>query len=191
LAAYPPATPARQPLPGPEEPAADTETAKADPEPAKPTERLAEEVFGQTLEQIAGELFRGRYENASLVWGERTRDAALAVAPERLADVRADLAAAQGMADRVLASFAQDRGKTVSVQLRTGKVSLLVESVANGRVYGSTQVEQGKFGQSFTPAELAPKEILSRLGPPEDKDRQGVLPGQPRRLGGGLPALAE
>jgi hypothetical protein len=29
-------------------------------------------------------------------------------------------------------------------------------------------VEQGKFGQSFTPAELATKEFLSRLGPAAD-----------------------
>jgi hypothetical protein len=168
LAAQLPRTPARGMDAETEEFQRPLEQPAPDQPEIRPAEQLADEVFAQLLDSVATELFRGRYDVASATWAERTRNAALAVDPERLAAVRMDLQNALHMPERVLASFLQDRGKRVNVQLRTNKVAILVEGVANGKVHGSTLVAQGEFRQSFTPAELSPKEFQTRLGPEND-----------------------
>ncbi len=140
----------------------------AQPDAGATTAQLANEVFRQILDQVAAELYRGRYDAAAALWTERTRNLALDLAAERVAAVQAVLATIPTMQERVLASFAEDRGKTVTVYLRMTKITLLVQNVANGRVSGVAQVEQGQFGQSFSLADLSPREILRRLGPEDD-----------------------
>lgn len=147
-------------------PAADLPVTR--PDTGATTALIADEVFRQILDQVAAELYRGRYDGAAALWAERTRNLALDLPAERLAAVQATLAVVPTMQERVLASFVEDRGKTVTVSLRTTKITLLVQNVANGRINGVAQVEQGQFGQSFSLADLSPREILRRLGPDDD-----------------------
>lgn len=150
--------------------------------PAPPGPRnappLADQVLRQILDLVVGELYRGNYDAATALWAAGTRNLAIELPAERVAAIQARLALLPTMQDRVLNSFAEERGKAVTVQLRNNKITLLVQTVANGRVSGLVQVEQGQFRYSFSLAELNPREIPRRLGSENDPDAnflRGVL----------------
>lgn len=148
------------------EPAAEVfPAAPPGPQASRP---LADQVLRQILDQVAAELYRGNYDAAAALWSASLRDSVLDFPAERLAAIQANLAAIPSMQERVLAAFAGERGNLVTVQLRNSKLTLLVQAVANGRVSGLVQVEQGQFRYSFSPADLDPREIPRRLGPESD-----------------------
>jgi serine/threonine protein kinase len=167
-AAWPPPTPAHSAARAPRE---ETMAVAARNPPAKAgntAAMLAGEVFRQGLDQVAVELCRGQHENARVLWATWSHNTALEVPPERLFTVNAELLATGTMPERVLRSFAADRGKTVTVDLPAGKTTLRIEEVGNGRVRGTSQVTHGRFRKSFTPAEISRREFLRRLGPEGD-----------------------
>ncbi|MDX9980240.1 MAG: protein kinase [Lentisphaeria bacterium] len=169
-----PASPARLAALAPE---AAEELPPAPPGP-RDAPAYAEQVLRQILDQVVGELYRGNYDAAAAVWAAGTRNLAVELPTERVAAIQARLALLPTMQDRVLNSFAEERGKPVTVQLRNNKITLLVQTVANGRVSGLVQVEQGQFRYSFSLAELNPREIPRRLGSENDPDAnflRGVL----------------
>ena len=163
-AAWPPPTPAHSAARAPREQTMAVAASNPPAEAGNTAAMLAGEVFRQGLDQVAAELCRGQHEDARALWAAWSHNTALEVPPERLFTVNAELLATGTMPERVLRSFAADRGQTVTVDLPAGKTTLRIEEVANGRVSGTSQVTHGRFRESFTPAEISPREFLRRLG---------------------------
>jgi hypothetical protein len=75
---------------------------------------------------------------------------------------------AAGMDKRIMMSFKKDRGRTITVSLVAGPLTLKIESITAERVSGSQRIRAGSgFARrpaGFTLEDLSPREKLNRMG---------------------------
>ncbi len=176
--------PARKPAPRPDgEQAGEQAAPPGETPPAPPSSGYAATAprtpnkpakLPGLLDRVAAHLFRERYAAGLAAWQTGIETARSELTPDELAQLDAQVRDAASMDRRILESFREELGNTITVRLRGGKRKFRVGEVTRGRIKGLEIFEHGGIGYSFTPGELDPREKWRRLGTAEEAGVQAL-----------------
>lgn len=127
--------------------------------------RSIEAEMEQALNDVVGDLVTGGLGPARKRVAKAIADRNLAGVRGRLKTIEKLLQAAINVDNRILESFAAQKGRQVTVQMRrTGKTKLLIIDVKDGEVRGKQKIGERMAPVTFSIDDLAPRERLLRMG---------------------------
>ncbi len=132
-------------------------------------ERLnAAQKLDKVLDAAAEQVVQTGLAAALDVIVQAQRDEDLEPLRETLSTAERVLREGMAAATRIPDSFAAQRGREISVELRTRKLTLVVSGVAEGKVTGRQKMGTITLPVVFELTDLSPREKLLRLGSDED-----------------------